>query len=67
MGRIVMAAPPSTPQQTRRGERRERTRMRGLLLCAKHDGNGEAWIKRSGHRFENRRQNAGHARGRFRM
>lgn len=42
-----MAAPPSTPQQTRRGERRERTRMRGLLLCARHDGNSEALFRDS--------------------
>lgn len=61
MGRIVMAAPPSTPQQSKRGERRERTRMRGLRSCARHDGNSKAWIKRSGHRFEDRRRDAGHA------
>ncbi|EDL33925.1 mCG116398, partial [Mus musculus] len=58
---IVMAAPPSTPQQSKRGERRERTRMRGLRSCARHDGNSKAWIKRSGHRFEDRRRDAGHA------
>lgn len=61
MGRIVMAAQPSTPQQSRRGERRERTRMRGLRSCARHDGNSKAWIKSSGHRFEDRRRDAGHA------
>lgn len=37
--------------------------MRGLLGCAKHDGIGGTRIKRSRHRFANRRRRAGHAAG----
>lgn len=63
LGRIVMAAQPSTPLQTRREARRDRTRMRGLLCCARHAGIGGTRIKRLKHRFENRWRRTGHETG----